>query len=327
CAYILTGSIRKGIKTVRVNASLVDLRDGKNLWADRFDHPIQDILALQDKITRQIVAALSVQLTASESSQLSQSARLNEDAYDTLLHGLVFLHRFSAQDNAAARDKFQAAASMDPQYARAYANIALTHARDVVWFGAEDRERSIVLAHQAADKAQALDKNLTQIYFARGVIALAQKNYQQAIDAARFAVSVNTNYADAYALLANAYLLNGDAQSALTAIESAKKLNPKYPFSYLGVQGHALFLSGDYDTALTVLSESLDRNPTFMTARILIVAIRGHVGQLEEASWDIAELLSTRPDFSLATARTESLYRRTEDLDKLLGGLRKAGLD
>lgn len=325
--YILLGTVRKSGSTLRVTASLVDVQDGRNVWADRYDHPVDDILALQDKITRQITRSLSVKLTADEESRFSRTAVINEDAYDTLLQGLLLLHRYSAADNDAAREKFKKAAAIDPYYARAYANIALTYAWDIAWYGEAGNSRVIALANDAAQKAEELDSTLPQIYFARGVLSIAQRRYQDAIDAVQRAIKLNTNYADAYALMAYAELLNGEAENSLNTIESAMLLNPKYPFSYLGIQGHALFLAGEFESALTTLSETLDRNPAYVPARVFILATRGHLGQLDEAAWDRDELLLLRPDYSLAIARTESLYRKEEDIELLIQGLAKAGLN
>ncbi len=70
----------------------------------------------------------------------------------------------------------------------------------------------------------------------------------------------------------------------------------------------------------------LDRNPAFATARLALIATYGHLGVEDEAAWEIDELLTLRPDYSLSTARQEALYERPEDIEKFIEGLRRAGI-
>lgn len=325
-SYVLQGSVRRSNDRVRVSASLVDIERGTNIWADRYDHTVTDVFELQDEITRTIVSALAVSLTSEEERYLESTRAVNQDAYEILLRGLEPLRQFTAEGNLLARQYFEQAIEFDPGYARAHANLALTYARETVFSYGEHKKESIRQAIKYADKAESLDNRLTQTQFARGVVFQAQRNHVAAVSASRKAVELDPNYADGHVLLANTLMGSGVFDEARVALDKAMSLNPRYPFSYLGIDGQYYFLTQLFEQAATKFEQSLERNPGFWFGRMYLVASYGHLGRSEDAAWELEELLVIRPDFNLNIARKESLYKRTEDTQLLVDGLRLAGL-
>ena len=121
-------------------------------------------------------------------------------------------------------------------------------------------------------------------------------------------------------------LYSGQLEESLAAIRKAKRLNPRFPFVYLWIEGHNYFLLEQYEKAIATMEEVLERNPAFEIARITLIESYGHLNMIDEANWEVDELLTLRPEYSLEIARKESLHNRSEDLEKLLGGLRRAGI-
>ena len=119
--FILEGSVRRAGDQVRVNAQLIDATTGGHVWAKRYDGTLKDVFALQDKVTQQIVAALSVKLTAGERERTAQHETNSPAAYDTFLKGWEHYRRRTPGDFAKAVAYFQRAAELDPRYGRAYA--------------------------------------------------------------------------------------------------------------------------------------------------------------------------------------------------------------
>lgn len=72
--------------------------------------------------------------------------------------------------------------------------------------------------------------------------------------------------------------------------------------------------------------QSLERNPGFAFGRLYLIASYGHLGRVDDAAWELAEFLVIKPEFNLELARKESLYKRPEDTQLLVDGLRLAGL-
>jgi len=324
--YILHGSVRRQQDRVRVNASLVDIFKGTNVWANRYEHTLKDAFELQDEVTRTIVAALAVNLTSEEQRYLARTREINQDAYDLLLRGLVPLRQFSIEGNLLARQYFEQAVALDPNYARAYANLALTYARESVFVFGEYSEASNRKGMMFADRAEAIDDKLTQTHFARAVLFQAQRDYTAAEASSRRTIELDPNYADGHILLANTLTYNGKFEEVQTQIARAKSLNPHYPFSYMGVEGQYFYVTKRYEEAAQTFEQALKRNPQYALGRLYLIASYGQLGMLDDAAWELDEFLVLRPDYSLSVARDESVFRRPEHTQAFVEGLRKAGL-
>jgi TolB-like protein len=127
--YVLEGSVRKAENRVRINAQLIDAASGHHLWADRYDGDMNDIFALQDKITRKIAASLAVKLTKDAQVSLPQKGTNNMEAYEAYLKGSAIADslRYDPERFAEALTWFEKATELDPDYNRAYAALAETY--------------------------------------------------------------------------------------------------------------------------------------------------------------------------------------------------------
>ena len=91
-AYVLEGSVRKAGQRVRINAQLIDAKDGTHLWADRYDRDLTDIFSVQDEITKTIVEQLKVKLLPQERKAIEAAPTQNIDAYNYYLQGRHLYH-------------------------------------------------------------------------------------------------------------------------------------------------------------------------------------------------------------------------------------------
>ena len=324
--YILEGSVRRVNNQIRINAQLVDGETGGHIWAERFDGTMADVFALQDHVNRKIVAALKISLTAADERSLDKVETTNAEAYDLLLRGLEQYQNFSRESMILSRDWFEQAAALDPDYARAYANIALTHSTEVNFYWTADREESIRLGLESADKALALDDSIPQIYLTRSSLYLSQRQHQAAIESALRMVETHPDYADGHATLAFILSYSAQPQKALQALARANQINPQSTGIYLGVEGRILFLLGRYEDALLVLEESVERNPAFDRTRLNLAATYAQLGRIDDAAWAVEEALAISPGITLEKERREALYMKASDLDHYINALRKAGV-
>jgi adenylate cyclase len=127
--YVIEGSVRKVENRVRINAQLIDAASGHQLWADRYDGDMNDIFALQDKITRKIAASLAVKLTKDDQDRLPQKGTNNLEAYEAYLQGstIAYSSRYDPEKFAESLPWFEKAIELDPNYNRAYAALAETY--------------------------------------------------------------------------------------------------------------------------------------------------------------------------------------------------------
>jgi len=324
--YVLEGSVRRSNDQIRINAQLVDGVDGGHIWAERFDGTMANVFSLQDDVNRKIVSALKVNLTAEDEKILDKIETSNPDAYDALLRGVEQYQLFSRETNDLARDLFMQAVALDPGYARANANVALSYSTDVNFYWTSDRQQSIQSGLEYAKKAMALDDSIPQIYLTRSILYLSQRRYDAAIEAALRTIEVHPDYADGQASLAFILSYSGQPERALEAIHRARQINPQGTGVYLAVEGRVLYLLGRYDDSLKMLEESVARNPAFDRPHLNLAVTYVQLGRFDDAAWSVEEALAISPDISLEKERRESNYMRKQDLEPYLAALRKAGV-
>jgi adenylate cyclase len=324
--YVLEGSVRKSNQRVRINAQLIDVNTGMHVWADRYDRDLTDVFALQDEVTETIVKALAVSLTSSERARMEKAPVANPDAYDVLLRGNEQLQLFTAENNIEAREHYHRAIALDRRYARAHANLAFTHALDLLFGWSNDRQESIRLGLASSEDALALDDRSERAYFVLANLYVDQQRTDDAMDAAHRALAIDPNYADAYVILSISQTYAGQHEEALKSIESASRLNPRGSFIYTWVKGRIFFFLQRLPEAAALLEEAVDRNPLFDQSRIILAATYGEMDRLEDAAWQAEEILALHPDFTIAVEIDRGRYQGPGDMDRYLSGLRKAGL-
>jgi len=324
--YVLEGSVRRIGDQIRINAQLIDAVNGGHLWAERFDGTLASVFELQDHVNRKIVSALEVKLTVADEKRFDQVETSNPEAYDLMLRGIEEYNRFTRENIERSRELFKQAAVLDPDYARAYANIALTYATVVNFQWTSNREESIRLGLENAEKALALDDSIPQIYLTRSILYLSQRQHSAALEAARRTVEVHPDYVDGQAALAFIQSYSGLFEPALESLARARRINPQGTGIYMAVEGRILFMLRRYDDAKRILEKALDRNPAFDRIHKHLAATLVELGQLDDAAWEAEEALAISPDISLTSERRESLYLHDSDRDHYIEALRKAGI-
>ena len=323
--YVLEGSVRRANDRVRINAQLVDATTGGHLWADRYDGEMQDIFALQDQVTEQIVQALQIKLTQGEQTSLTHQYTDNLEAYDLYLRGESYFWRLTKEANIQARQLFEQAIARDSQYAAAHAQLGSTYM--VEWASQWSQDpQTIQRAHEISQRAVDLNVSLPITHQVLGSIAVFQKQYEQGIAALERSITLDPNYADAYVWLGNTMNFVGEPRKALTLIQQAMRLNPHYPPRYLFALGHTYRILGRTEDAITVLRQSLARNPDLMPSHLQLAAAYSEAGLEEEARKQAAQLLRLSPQYSVEQAKQTIPYKDPEVMDRFLTALRKAGL-
>ncbi|MCC2111687.1 MAG: adenylate/guanylate cyclase domain-containing protein [Hyphomicrobiales bacterium] len=324
--YVLEGSVRRVDNRVRINAQLIDAKTGGHIWANRFDREIENVFALQDDVAREIVAALTVKLTSGEEAELKHANAVDPRAYDLFLQGLQRFQRFTPEENRAARQLFAQAAELDPNFARAIGDIALSHGIDLLFSWSADPETAIAEAKKLSDRAVRIDPSVREVHFAMSSVNLSQKRLDEAIAATDRAILIDTNYADAYAQRAQALAYSGRSVEALASLEQAKRLNPLFPFYYTWIESLVRFVEADYGEAIRISRDVAERNPEFTGARLILAASYALTSDVDAAAWEVQEMLTLIPDLTLATVVDRAPFGRAEDRERYRDGLTKAGL-
>jgi TolB-like protein/Tfp pilus assembly protein PilF len=268
--YVLEGSARKADGQVRILAQLIDATTGEHLWSEHYDRPLTDIFALQDEIVRKIVTTLRLQLSLIEQGYSVRKSTDNLDAYDLFLHAGEYFWRYTKEDTVQARQLWEKAIHLDPQYALAYRALGLTYVRD--WMSGwsadpQTLERALTLARQAL----ALDDSLAHALL--GQIYAQQRQYDQAMTETERALAFDPNNADIHAVQAQILNFAGRPDEARRAGEQAIRLNPRAPAWYLVELGVAYQLMGQYAEAGISFQKATNRNPKHWGACRLLADI------------------------------------------------------
>ncbi len=325
--YVLEGSIRKQGDRVRINAQLIDTQTGGHLWAKRYDRNLTDVFALQDEVVAKIVEALTITLKPDEKERLYASVQVNPKAYDALLRGLEKFRRFSDVTNREAREFFEEAIALDPNFARAHADLALTYFVETEQHWNDDPKKSISKALEIGEHALSLDNTIAQVYFVLASVYRNMKRIDDAITAANRAIELDPNYADGYTVSAINFNYAGRAEEGLIAIRQATRLNPSKPFFYVWTEGQSNYVLGNFEEAARLFEQVLESNPEFTLAHKMLAATYMELGKTEDAKWAVDELLTYAPDFTLAVELERTAYTGKEFLSRYIDNLRKAGLE
>ena len=202
---------------------------GSQIWADRYDRQEENIFAIRDEITRSIVGTiggLGGKLAQAEVARLSVKNPNSFTAYDYLMKGWYEWHKFTREDNAAARDLFEQARTIDPNYARAYAGLAWAYADDYDYEWTDDFDKTLKLALDMAETAVRLDPNDYQAQWALGWARLYNRQYEEAMTHYSRARELNPNDAELLAEMANFLIWIGEPNQAIDQLKEAIRLNP-----------------------------------------------------------------------------------------------------
>jgi adenylate cyclase len=267
--YVLEGSVQKAADQVRIVAQLVDATTGGHIWSERYDRPLKDIFALQDEIVQKIVTTLKLQLTLREQGILVLKTTDNLEAYDYFLRGAESFLRFTKDANVQARQMFEKAIELDPQYAAAYTSLGWTYFLEWYYHLSPDPQ-TLERAFELAQRAIALDDSLPQAHGLLSLVYQQKGQADQAIAEGERAIALNPNNADSYANQAAMRNSMGRPEEALGLVAQAVRLNPRYPAYYLTVLGWAYRLTGRYAEAVATLKEAISRNPNNLATHLAL---------------------------------------------------------
>ena len=331
--YVLEGSVRRSGDQVRINAQLVDATTGGHLWADRYDGMAKDIFALQDRVTEQIVNALSVKLIDDSDSESDREkfGTQNTDAHDAYLQGLSFYLRNTPADNARSESFFLRAVELDPDFKRAYAALAK------VYYKASSKEyalalgmysrKAIFLAHINLIKTEGAD--MADVHVVRSQMALDKHQVGIALTEAASALKLNPNHIDALKAKSKALIYLGQYPEGREIAESIIRLDPAAPAEPLFLIGLSEFALGRYAPASEYIERAIKSDPTTATYFGVLAASLGKSGQTEKAgsAWDSYREFWNRIErpIWIAAAVYPHPFEQREVLQNLAEGLRNAG--
>ena len=274
---VLEGSLRREGNRVRITAELINTRSGFHIWTETYDRELAGVFALQDEITRSIVAALKIKLAVS----LPAHEQRNTEVYDLYLQGLYFSNKSSEEDLRRSLNFFQRAIEKDATFWRAWTGISK------VWYFLADVYVQPLDAYpaskEAALKAIALDEKDAEAHcYLSEAKRVLDWDLAGADAELKRALQLDLNSAPAHLFSGLHPLFRGEPKDGLQLILKAEKLDPVSPItSYVAT---AAYLANDQiDDAISEGQRTLQLDPNYFYLDSVLAAAYREKGNFSEA--------------------------------------------
>ncbi len=324
--YVVEGSVRRAGERVRISAQLTDVEEGGHIWAERYDRELNDVFAVQDEVTDQIVSAVSAELGKVAESRTDRALTGSLEAYDFYLQGRAYMERATPVANRRAGEFFEKAIALDTGFAAAYSELSMVKFRDWIF----DWKASPGLLDEALADAQggiARDSDLAAAHTQLGWILTWRGEHDLGIAAARRAVAMDPNFAEGQAFLAGILSFSAESGEIAEALHHARAAARLDPYSFLACfhQAIAHFAANDLQSAIHACRATLQLNPDFLPGHMILTALHGLAGNEGEAHHEAQELRRMTSDITPVANRVP--FRSLAHSQRLIDGLRQAGME
>jgi adenylate cyclase len=323
--YVLEGSVRRIASRVRITAQMIDGTTGGHLWAERYDRDLEDVFAVQDEVTRTIVDALKVKLTAGEEARLENRGKIDPEAYDLIVRSRQTSLQLRPEAAMEARRMLERVIEIDPGLAISYARLSIISFAEYANQWNDATAENLTRALELARKAIETDDTEPQGFISLAVALSWMRRLDEAEQAAERALALAPNLADAYTGLGNIRDFQGRHEDAVALYTRAYRLDPQFDMS-LHFMGRALLALGRFGEAEIAFKRRLTLMPRSDMSRFYLACLYGLTGRHEEARRYWQETLEVNPKFSIDHLKRTLPYKDPALLDRLVEGLRSAGI-
>ena len=321
--YVLEGSVRKAGDRIRVTVQLIDAETGRHIWAERYDRELEDIFAIQDEMTRAIVATLPGRVEAATHDRAKRKPTDNMAAYECVLAAKVLHHRSVRQDNAEAQRLLDRALALDPNYAHAHAWKACVLGQMWVYDWCADRDATLQQVGAELETALALDDNDADVHRILAALNLTRDDHDKAAYHQERALALNPNYDLVVVQQGELLTWLGRPEEGIDWIKKAMRLNPCHPERFWSHLGRACYCAEKYAEAAEAFSRITRPDHTH---HAFLAATFAQMGSAVAAAAHAAEVLKREPKFSVAAYLATQHYKHEVDRKRHEAGLLKAGL-
>ena len=330
--YVLEGSVRRSENQVRVNAQLIDAETDAHLWAERFDHDIDDLFALQDGITSRIAIELNLELVGAEAARQAN----HPDVLDYILQGRAAHSKPPTPDKYIdAISLFERALALDPRSVEAQSRLAIELTARVLDQMSASPAVHIARAEGLVGQAFKAAPRSPLAHFAKGQVLRVQRRYAEAIPEYEAAITFNRNWVHALGPLAECKLFTGSIDETIPLVERAIRLSPRDPFIaiwYFRI-GRVHLLQSRTDEAIIWLEKARGANADLPYVHSDLASAYALRGEAERSAVELAEsrrlcldgryssIFRLQANGCYRIPKIRALYETT-----LFTGLRKAGM-
>jgi serine/threonine-protein kinase len=262
---LVTGAVLRSGDRVRITAQLIYPVTGEQLWADRYERDLRDILALQNEILSSIAGQIKVKLTRQDATRLASARPVNPEAYELCLKGRFHAEKLSRDSFDLALDHYQLALEKEPNYALAHAGIGLVLLARA-HMGFVPPIEAMAAGKAAVLRAIELDDTLPEVHAQLATNAYyGEWDWTGADRRLQRALELNPNLSEGHQLRAELLLLNGRRAEAAAALDRCLELDPLNPWTQAAIGGRYLRIDRD-EEGVALLQRALRADPNLALA-------------------------------------------------------------
>jgi TolB-like protein/Tfp pilus assembly protein PilF len=317
---ILEGSVRRAGNRIRVTAQLIAAVDGSHLWSERYDRELSDVFAIQDDIAQAIATALQVKLAAKPCQY-----KPTLPAYEALLRGRYYRPKFTSDAHARAKECFEQAIALDPNYAAPHAELGLNYL-----LSPPNAVRTMIevapFIRAEARRALELDPSEGNSQFLLGAVAAAHDyDWKAAADHFAKAMSGISVSAEAHWAYAVYYLRAlGLRQEAVEQMQRAVEQDP-LNVAWRAILAHILSTTEMYDRALEELRKALELDESHWLPNFILAETYLESGKLSEAAAAAERAYRANPRHSMTWGIFAAVLARLGEKDRAAALVREGG--
>lgn len=318
---VLEGSFQRSGNRIRVTTQLVSVADGYHLWSERFDREMEDVFAIEDQIAEQVARALRVILKdqAWESGPRFRPSDIR--AYEYYLRGLQFLLNPRAKSLGFAREMFDRAIRVDPDYAPAWAGAAEAAALFNMFY--PSRIEELEDADRASQEALKLAPTLAEAHAARGLTLFLMRRSEEAEEAFQKAIELDPLLFQARYFHGRACFQDGRMEEAAAEFQEAARIREDYQAAFFAAQssealGRAEEAQVRLAEALRVVEKHMELNPDDPRAATIRAVSLCRLGRPEEGLRWAEKALEIDPDDAGVLYNVACLYSLEGKVDEAI---------
>jgi len=324
--YVLEGSVRKSGNQVRITAQLIEAASGHHLWAKKYDRGLEDVFAVQDELTREIVTALDVALVSGERGRHQRDRVKNPEAREALYRGMAQFYKFDETSHPQAKMFFERFTRLEPDSILGYVWQAQMCQMEIFMGWSEDRNLSLKNMEVLLKKALKIDDRDPLALGHAGMHQLFLGNHDQSIAFAKQALVEAPGMDSPYYSLGWFQMFNETPLEGIENLKRALRLSPVETAPRSTILGTAYRNAGQLELAVATLEKTVKRFPAFISGRVALTSCYVLMGKEKEAKQEAREILRRDPAYTIARYTTPNLYRNKETMEKWAESLRKAGI-
>lgn len=327
--YVLSGSVRRGGSRLRMSAQLADAGRGVHVWTETFDRAVADVFVIQDEVTRRIVDALTLKLTAVQTAKAMAGGTSDIEALDLMMRGRALFNgpTQTLEVHKRATDLIRRAIERDPSYVDALGELAIALQVDYLNRWTDHPDRSLREARTLGDRMLKLAPNHAGGHFVVALTSMVVRDFDRFRREAAAVVALNPDAGIASDMHGHLSLADEVPLEAVPHFERCMRLDPSLGATilYLQLLGRAYFYAGRYETAAALFRERILLMPDTDASRGYLAAALGHLGEVEEARQTWAQFMAINPKYSMAE-RLNGTAVQPRQIEMVLNGARLAGL-